>query len=180
MREQMQAIFQSLPPEGVAIHGTNLARAKKIRKEGFIPQNLHPGMPLDRTFYTLQVPNLNPTRATEHIDELKQAFRDAYTKYAIRAASRPLYKLSEDPASHIPAILVFRPPTQIDMNKHSNVTTPFPTVASYDNPIPGENVYGIIPVPVYTGPNELISEAVRILVEKGVIDSVKPRQLQEA
>lgn len=181
MREQLRRVLTSLPPEGIAVHGTNLARAERIQQEGFIPQDLCVGTNLHKTYYIVQPPNLNPSYSLLHLQEMKAMLNDAYRTYASRASRAPLYELTHGPDDKIPTLVVFRPLARsFDASLHAHMLYPFPFVASDTKPIPAKNVYGIIPVPERKSAKKLISEAVRILLEKGVINSVKPPQRQEA
>ncbi len=180
MKERVRQIFQSLPPEGVAIHGTNLARAKRIQQEGFQPQHLHPRMPVDETHYFVQPPNFNPTYAGEHIQDLRQRFRDALLKYAQRAITEPKYKVGDEMDDNIPALVVFKPLQRFDMSLIANNVAPFSIHNKEKRNIPPQNIYGIIPVPIYMGSNELILDTFRLLEGKRVINSAKLPQLQKA
>ncbi|MBP7832191.1 MAG: hypothetical protein KA035_00250 [Candidatus Levybacteria bacterium] len=173
MRERVIEIFRSLPPEGIGIHGTNLARAKIMEAEGLKPQKLHPDLPLDDVYYYVQPPNFNPTYTREHFEQLKEGFLQAYRKYAQRASTWSSYKVDSSPDSSTPALVIFKPNKVFDQNTLSFTHLPFTYIDSDLKPIPALSIYGIIPIHKPTFPSKLVMSTFELLRNQGVINSAR-------
>lgn len=180
MRERVAEIFRSLPPEGIGIHGTNLARAKIMETEGLRPQKLHPGLPLESVYYYVQPPNFNPTYTQEHFEQLKEGLFQAYIKYAQRASKWAGYKIDNSPDNNIPALAIFKPNKTFDQSTLSFKHLPFAYIDSDLKPIPASSVYGIIPIYKPTVPSRLVMSAFELLKNQGIINSEEPRLPREA
>lgn len=178
MRERLREIFAQLPPEGIAVHGTNMSRARNIQKEGFIPQNLHPGTPLNRTYYIVQPPNANPFYALEHLDEVKSyLIKEASGKYAKRSITWNQYEYSGTAEDKQPAIVVFKPLKVFDRNTHDFQLFPFPRIHSEDRHIPPNHIYGAIDISNIANERGLLAAIYQLLTQKGIIHISKPQSL---
>lgn len=171
MREQVRQIFASFPPEGIAMHGTNLSRAQAIKDSGFIQDS-------DPVFFLVQP----PSHANPHnlINRLMWGLNDV-SKHSLKTTTLRRYKFSNDERDKIPAIVLFRPPPSDHRSEYV-----------YENctyePIPAGNIVGFT---VLVGSGEqlpfFLLEAraywrkqfiniINIVTEKGIIGSAGSRQ----
>jgi len=141
MRERVVNFFQNLPDEGVALHGTNLARAKSIQENGFIPDSL---FGLDSIiWFNVQPPSINPALFWDIRHEINSHVQESI-KIADRAATLDIYSYRNLVESAAPAIVVFKPLEKFDRTSISLKITPYPMTRREIRPIPKENIFGII------------------------------------
>ena len=141
MKEKVIQFFQDLPDEGVALHGTNLARAKSIQENGFIPDSL---VGLDSNiWYNVLPSSINPALFWDIRQEINYHVRECI-KFADRAAKLDSYSYRNLAESAIPAIVVFKPLAKFDRTSISLKSTPYPVTRREIRPIPKENIFGII------------------------------------
>ncbi len=172
MKEKFNRIFQSLPPEGIAIHGTNLARAKRIVDERFKPQHFVDSFSGRTIHYYVQVPTRIPMGhwdRLEHMDYLRYVFTDTLRRYAQRAITMTKYEVRGDSDSKIPAIVVFKP---TDNSHGGQLVQPSQSVYKYysEEPIPSENILGVLHVRPDSNANKMILDTLKLLIDKKVID----------
>ncbi len=140
MREQVVNFFQSLPDEGIAVHGTNLARAKSIKETGLLPDSLV-GLDSD-VWYNVQPPNLNRTLYHDIRREINSLVVEAVQR--AYAATNPNYSFGGSPESRTPALVVFKPNEKFARSSLAVKLTPYPMTSKSSAPIPSENVLGIL------------------------------------
>ncbi|MDO8269528.1 MAG: hypothetical protein Q7T54_02555 [Candidatus Levybacteria bacterium] len=141
MKERVTQFFQDLPDEGIALQGTNLARAKSIQENGLIPNSL---VGLDSNiWYNVQPPSMNPTLFWDIMREINSHVRECI-KFADRAAKLDSYSYGNLSESSIPAIIVFKPLEKFDRTSMALKSAPYPMTRRETKPIPKENVFGVI------------------------------------
>lgn len=142
MRERVREIFSQLPPEGIALHGTNLARAKCIEQEGFVAEKGPVTDADDGHFYFAVHPTDIPTY---NLRQFLRAIRSVYLKYGTSYAfdaTHRTYAFKDYPVeSKAPALVVFKP-----------ITERLPRNLSFarkePNDIPADHIIGVIPLEV--------------------------------
>lgn len=169
MKEKFNRIFQSLPPEGIAIHGTNLARAKRIVDEGFDPYKTGNVRP---TWYIHQPLVIDPN---DYSVSLMYIHGEVALKHARKAVQNLAYHLPEESAeSKIPAVVVFIPnktinTDQVSIMADSSIIQPgniIGVVGVFENPTPQERKLAYLRI-------------LRLLARKKIIDFGELQQPQK-
>ncbi len=170
MRERVVNFFQNLPPEGIAIHGTNKSRAKIIQQEGFNPQkekSLLDTKPL--TWYLVQPPNINQLYWKIILDDIKRRTLNAQS-HAIKAAQKPIYWTGQNPEDDkTPSIVVFRPLRKFDRSSIAFNQAPFPIIMSEEKPIPQNHILGFFDVDRKLNPVEMTRGIINVLTSASTI-----------
>ncbi len=171
MRERIRTTLQKIDNRGIAAHGTNLSRAKKINTEGFDPNC---SKELAFTYYGLQPPqDLDPKIALKYLNGktfnnvLGQVLRRAQ-----KAAATPEYHIGSK-GDTIPSIVFFHPLRPLDKNS-PGILYPGPIVTYEINPIPPVNIIGTLPISSdWVLPNnDLLREMTSFLAKHGVIPPI--------
>lgn len=182
MSERLAHILKSLPPEGIAIHGTNLANAKDIQNHGFSRTN-KVGKKCYAHYYFVQPPATEAKPdVPELMDNIEYDAQTAIYTYAIKAKNKAVYHKPDNPEeSNIPALVVFLP-----LRPARNLPDEHPSYSrqdSEDNNIPPENILGYISLDnLKRNKNETIKYALKgvykLMRRKGIIDFGAPQQPQ--
>lgn len=126
MKEGIRGVFSNLPPEGIALHGTNLSRGTRISEEGF----------LEGTYYIVQPPTQLPLGKV--MEEVYEGIEEAL-KFAYRASNLRRYKLTGTENDRIPVLVVFKPLKNARGGyAHGDLET---------KKIPVENIIDVVEVP---------------------------------
>lgn len=172
MSERVREIFAQLPSEGIAIHGTNLARAKKIQELGFVSEFKPFGR--DGHYYFA----VHPEDIPEHkLSGFLKAVKSTYIRYAVDYSMGkthdPMYKLENDPqGSTVPSLVIFKP---LERQPPKNMNW----VRHESQDIPAENIIGIIELNS-TDKKKVRSayrKIVALLEERRIIQPPKPQSL---
>lgn len=188
MRERVRQIFKNLPPEGVAIHGTNLARAKLIAENGFDTAQMLRRDLEGKIFYIVQPPSIQMAPRTLLTTARGKSSVNIAVNLAVshshKAVNQPVYRFGQNgPDNETQALVVFRPVRVFD-NLDSPENWHNTTEVTYESdPIPKERIYGIVRVKKSSQKmdSEIMRDILKLLSEKGIIDvtvkdSAKPRQ----
>lgn len=124
MREQLKQVFASLPPEGIAIHGTTQSRGEEISKTGFNQEINY--------FCVINPGSNDQPRLLLYATITEIAFP---ISHALRAVRKPNYSYSNDYKDKIPSLVVFTLPKNYQANEVGLYT---------DKPIPQEGIIGNI------------------------------------
>lgn len=172
MRERVREIFSQLPPEGIAIHGTNLARAKCIKQEGFVAKK--GPVSDDGHFYFAVHPTDIPTN---NLRQFLRAIRFVYLRYGTSYAfdaTHTTYALKDYPVeSRTPALIVFKP---IIERPPRNLSF----VRKEPKDIPADHIIGVIPLELEgNNTKKTFRSILQLLEEKQVMHFSKPQSLPE-
>ena len=182
--EQIRTMFESLPEKGIAIHGTTLARAERINKEGLFPVKIAgTGRDGKKAWYIVQPPSCNPVQEVTFRRVVSSI--NAALERAGNAVWDDKYALTHDERDRITAFVLFTPEKDLQ-DEYAQEGISFSD--STDKPIPQENMLGVIPGLKIPRNIEETEDAVRyalrrtlaFLIRNRIIDSVRPQQPQQA
>ncbi len=175
MRERVAHVLQSLPPEGVAIHGTNLALAKRIANGGMSRNQRDNSLEYSDAHYYFIQPRLTGDNPQECLKQLNYALSDAIFIYAHKAIRKNAYlDLKNIEESRVPALVILKPGDCQVQPLYPNFCAP---VRQHDN-IPPRDIYGYVTLPIITDNTKerdvkrfALQQTIKLLEEKGVINS---------
>ena len=171
MREQVRRIFASLPPEGIAVHGTTLANAKLMEDTGIYLEFSKDGY----IHYVVQppCPNIDVDQFLFRVGE-RGALDVATTRAMIVTQSDRYYDRGDN--TTIPALTVFIPLRLQEKNP------PFPYVQTNIKSIPADRIIGTVEIKPFNTSRtraEIYHKIAVLMKKRGIIGSVESQQPQE-